>query len=267
MRTTPPRRRGPGTGARGFASRLGGRLLIGRMERAPLTTADILELGPRPGHRAKRSVCIPFSAHHIPVSAGRPRSSRSLAHPRYRGNRLPAPPAAAELARRCRPGRALRPGEAGTRAKPGRGAGAVPLEKRTPSSRSPDAVSLYLLIGELLLLVDRLLVLHRSGPSRRARGRRRTASGTAAQSDFPAAAPGDGSRGGTRRAAPRGLSRAPQRPSWEGPLTASLLGPRPCFSPGGPSAAPAQGAARWPTPALGKDARVGTTSLRHVSFW
>lgn len=157
-------RMGPGTGMHGFASRLGGRLLIGRMETAPLTMANILELGPRSGHRAKRSACIPFSAHTPssqhpclsretvavtkpegqpgPQAQGRATLPWNPVRPALPWQPPPSTPRGSRAGtgarrRRCRPGRALRPGEAGTQATPGRGCGAAPLEKRTPSSPSP----------------------------------------------------------------------------------------------------------------------------------
>lgn len=131
-------------------------------------SANILELVPRTGHRAKRFAWIPFRAH--PPSSQHPRLARETeavakperepgppdtgarhtpwnpVRPRYRGNRLPAPPAAAERAQA--PGVGGGPGapSAPGRLAPGRSRAEAPrafsLEKLTPSSPCPGRTRL-----------------------------------------------------------------------------------------------------------------------------
>lgn len=110
-----------------------------------------------------------------------------------------------------------------------------PLQKLDAVLPQPgrDPTFLYLSVGELLLLLGRPVLLHlhrsRADPGRRARAE--GGGGREESVVFPAAAPGDGPRGGTKREAPRRrAARALWRPLRERPF--AVGGGHPTGSPG-----------------------------------
>lgn len=104
--------------------------------------------------------------------------------------------------------------QADPEARPRRGLRGLPISSR-PRPAPRDMATPYLPVKEPLRLLGALLLrLHPSGDT----------GDTQAQSDFPAAAPGDGPRRGTKHQA-AGAARAPWRPLWEG-----LFRPCLCFA-------------------------------------
>lgn len=135
---------------------------------------------------------------------------------------LPAPPAAAERAQGDAHGE-----EAGPEPRPR--ACLSSDTRHAPPQPSRDPVLLYLSVRELLLLLGPLLLLHHSGSPRTGARRQKEAASGMAQSDIPAAAPGDGPRSGTKREAPAASRTPPGGRSGKGSgpgRPATLCGPQ-----------------------------------------
>lgn len=242
------------------ARRPGGRRLpAGRS--APLPAASVLELAPRARHAVWR--CIPCDAHPAPSRPPRRRReteavtkphgeapppdtrARSLlsrvcpANPRYRGNRLPAPPAAAESAWE-RPPPVGRGHHSEARPRP---PGLFLFRDAAPSSPSPAGTRVS------PVPVDRITAAAHQ-PPRLPPSRRPPQAGARAHKESDR----DGALGFSRRSARRraarrdktrvsrclARARAPQRPLGEGPFAARLLLPLPGFSPRGGQTTQAQ---------------------------
>lgn len=280
-RTIHTARRGPGAGTHGFASRLGGRLLIGRMESAPLTTANVLELGPRSGHRAQRSARTRFRDHNVPASAGRLRPSQSPKASPRRQTRVTAatasqhpprqpswrPRQASEVPVRARPPPrgGCHPGDAGPRL---RGCSSKRRARRPPAAQVGRGTPLP---------VDRRVAAARRPPPRPP-SQRPIQAGARAQKDGErrGGAVRFSRRGSRRRFPRRDTARSAARPPARPPAAALgsapsrpvCSGPAPAFLHVDPARCQLRAhAARWPTPALGKDVCVGGgTSFRIISF-
>lgn len=151
-------------------------------------------------------------------------------NPRCPGDRLPATPAAAQLAQAQAAGARSPPPGTRPQERAAEASGAFPLRKLDAVLPQPggDPTFPYLLVGESLLLLGRsvFLLLHhsRADPSRRARAE--GGGGREERVVFPAAAPGDGPRGGTKREAPgRRAARALWRPFRERSFAVRGRGP------------------------------------------